>query len=110
CHLRRNNKGAPKVGHPDFLSCQEASARFFQQAEGEILALDHVAGDFQVADSLVVGQVEHEVEHQLFEDHAQAARSNLAAQGLAGDGGGGFHGEVQADVFKFKEALVLLED
>ena len=52
----------------------------------------------------------HQVEHQLLEDHAQAARAHLAGHGLAGDGAGRLLRKVQADVFVLEEALVLLED
>ncbi len=38
---------------------------------------------------LVAGQVVHQVEHQLFEDHAQAARAHLAGQCFAGHGADG---------------------
>ena len=96
------------------LSCDESlgekSAGFFEQAEGEIAALDHVLGDLEIADALVRGQMVHEVEHELFKDHAQAAGADLASHGFAGDGAGRILGEMQPDVFVLEEALVLLEN
>src|SRR5579859_647139 len=50
----------------------------------------------------------HQVEHQFFQNHAQAARAHFAGQGLTGDGMQGVFGEFKPDVLKFKQALILL--
>jgi hypothetical protein len=42
------------------------STRLFEQTERQVAALDHFAGNLEVADALAVGQVVHQVEHQLF--------------------------------------------
>ena len=60
--------------------------------------------------TFLLRQVIHQVEHQLFKDHAQSARANLAGQCLAGDGADGFLRKVQADILELEEALVLLDD
>ena len=52
----------------------------------------------------------HQIQHQLFENHAQAARADLASQRLASDGAGRFVREVQAHIFKLEQALILLHD
>ncbi len=46
---------------------------------------NNLRGDLELLDFLVAGQVIHQVEHQLFEDHPQAARADLTLQGLLRD-------------------------
>ncbi len=43
------------------------------------------AVNLQLLDLLVAGHVVHQVQHQLFQNHAQPARAHLALQRLAGD-------------------------
>src|SRR5580692_6570675 len=52
----------------------------------------------------------HQVEHQLFQDHAQTARSHFARHGFASNGACRLGRKVQANVFVFKEPLILFED
>ena len=54
-------------------------------------------------------QVVHQFEHQIFEDHAQAARAHFALQGQFGDRFERVVGEAQAHIFEFEEALILLD-
>ena len=85
-------------------------AGLLKQAQRQIAALDHILGDFQIAHLLVAGQVIHQIEHEFFEDHAQAARSNLTSQGFTGNRSDGVRRKVQANVLEFKQALILLYD
>ena len=52
----------------------------------------------------------HEVQHEFFEDHAQAAGSDFADHGLLGDGLERVVAEFEAHVLEFEEALILLDD
>ena len=85
-------------------------AGFFKQAQAQIAALDHVLGDFEVAHALVAWQVIHQVEHELFEDHAQTAGTHLAGESFLRYGANGLVRKVQADVFILEQTLVLLEN
>src|SRR5579859_658463 len=50
----------------------------------------------------------HQVEHQLFQNHTQAACAHFSGQGLARDGVQGVFGKFEPDILKFKQALILL--
>ena len=56
--------------------------RFFEDRERCATALNHFARDYKFFDLLIGGQHVHHVEHQLFQDHAQAAGTHLAGKGL----------------------------
>ena len=55
------------------------------------------------------GEVVHQLQHEVFQNHAQAARANFAVHGQLGDGFERVVGEAQAHIFEFEEALILLE-
>src|SRR5262249_18016186 len=55
------------------------------------------------------GQVVHQLQHEVFQNHAQAARADLTLKSQLGDRLQGLVGKAQTNIFKFKEALVLLE-
>ena len=59
---------------------------------------------------LITREVVHQVQHQLFQDHAQASCPNFATEGLAGNGAGGVVRKQQAHTLILEEPLVLLED
>src|SRR6186997_3302639 len=50
-------------------------------------------GDDALADLLLARQVVHQIEHQVLDDHTQAARTDLAGERLFGDGIEGVVGE-----------------
>ena len=85
-------------------------ASLFEHGNREIAFLDHFGGDLEFFDFLIAGKVIHQVEHQLFEDHAQAARADFAMQGFLGDGLRCVVCEKQVNALIFKEFLILLED
>ncbi len=80
---------------------------FFEQAPIDFAAADHVSGDDEVAHFALSREVIHQVKHQVFENHAQAARADFALQGQFGDGFQSIVGESQAHILKFEEPLVL---
>src|SRR5579864_4533441 len=86
------------------------SAGLFQQAPINFASAHHIRGDHEVAHFALHGEVVHEFQHEVFENHTQAARADLALKSQLRDGLEGVVGEAQADVFKFKEALILLEE
>src|SRR6266550_6695367 len=59
------------------------SARFLHHGQGNISLLNHFPRYFELLDLLLARQVEHEIEHELFQDHAQAAGPNFSGHGLA---------------------------
>ena len=60
---------------------------------------------------LLVGrQVVHQIQHQVFEDHAQSARAHLALQRQAAIASRASSREPQSHIFVFEQPLVLLDD
>ncbi len=53
-------------------------ARFFQQAPIDFASLDHVRRHDEVAQLPLRRQVIHHFQHQIFQNHAQAARAHFA--------------------------------
>ena len=51
---------------------------FLQHGDGDVALLHHLARDFEFLHLLLAGQMVHQVEHELFQDHAQSARAHLA--------------------------------
>src|SRR5262245_26518323 len=73
------------------------------------MAANHVGSDDKIANLALHGQVVHQLQHEVFENHAQAARADLALKSQLGDGLEGFVSKAQANIFEFKEPLILLE-
>src|SRR5271166_4475404 len=88
CHRRRTGVSAP----------HNLSGLFHDGGEGSAALLHHLAGHFELFYFLLARQVEHQVEHELFEDHAQAPGSHFAGHSLARNGAEGFVVELQAHV------------
>ncbi len=92
------------------VNLKQASAGFLEQRYGEIALLHHLGGDLQLLDFLVAGQVIHQVQHQFFEDHAQAACAYLAIQRFDCNSFGGIRRKFQLNAFVLKQPLILLEN
>ena len=71
---------------------------------GRATGLDALQPEFRFAfaEFALGREVVHQLKHQIFEDHAQAARADLALQGQVRDGFERIVGESQAHVFKFE--------
>src|ERR1035441_1263875 len=82
----------------------------FQYCKTDSLRNHHLFGDLKLAYFFIGRQVVHEIEHQVFEDHAQTAGAHFALHGQIGDGFDGLFAEPEADVLEFKELLILLDD
>ena len=52
----------------------------------------------------------HQLEHEIFEDHAQAARAYLALQSQVRDGFERVVGEPQAHILKLEQPLILTDE
>src|SRR5450759_2808262 len=72
--------------------------------------LDRLLGDHALFDLFVGGHLIHHLEHQLFDDHLQAAGSDVSQERLLGDRLEGVVGELQVDVFELEHRLVLLDE
>src|SRR5436305_10721360 len=86
-------------------------SRFFHYwGKGGGAFFHHFPSDFEFFQLLLARQVEHEIEHEFFENHAKTAGAYLAGHRLARYGAESFVGELEPHVFEFKETLVLLDD
>ena len=83
---------------------------FFEQRPVDLAAADHFAGHDEFAEFALGRQVVHELEHEVFENHAQAAGADLALQGKFRDGFERVIGEAQAHILKFEQSLILTDE
>src|SRR5713226_5764736 len=70
----------------------------------------NLARDHTLADGVLRGDHVHDLQHQLFDDDLQPARSHVALQRLFGDGLERVIGELQSDVLKAHDRLVLTNE
>src|SRR5690349_7069788 len=75
-----------------------------------LVVQDDLAGDDALLEPLDGRQLVHDLEHDLFQDRAQAARAGAALEGLARDGGHRVIGKLQPDLLEIEVLLVLLDD
>ena len=80
--------------------------------ERDRLVLRHhdFARDRDLAHLLLVRHLIHQVEHQVFDDHPQAARADLALERRLGDRFERIVGEAQLDVLVLEQLHVLTRD
>src|SRR4051812_8321296 len=55
-------------------------SRFFQQVPIDVAVADHICSDGKLAQLALGRQVVHEVQHKIFENHAEAAGAHFALQ------------------------------
>src|SRR5882724_6134273 len=103
-------QAAPAGGGPPALCTRQVLASFFHHAHGDVAFFNHFARDFEFLQLLLAGQMVHQVEHQLFQNHAQAAGSDFADHGLPGNGFERFVAELEPNVLELKEPLILFDD
>src|SRR5277367_6049317 len=48
---------------------------FFEQTPVDLAGADHIRGDHEIAHLPLHGEVIHQLQHEVFEDHTQAARA-----------------------------------
>src|SRR5580692_896146 len=70
----------------------------------------HLLRHFKFLYFLLTGQMVHQIEHQFFQNHAQTPRPHLASHGLARNRPESVLAELQANVLKLKQPLILLDD
>src|SRR5437762_3576030 len=61
------------------------SSSFFQQVPINFAAADHLGSDREFAHLALGRQVIHEIQHEIFEDHAQSPGAYFALQGQIGN-------------------------
>src|SRR3954464_2301528 len=83
---------------------------FLNQRDRLFLGLHHLAGDHAFADLLLAREVVHQVEHEVLDDHPQAARANFARECRFGDRLEGIVGEAELHVLVLEQLLVLTRD
>src|SRR5438309_2097104 len=97
-------------GHPTRPLTWKGSASLFQQTPIDLASAHHVRTDHKVTHFALHGQVVHQLQHEVFENHAQAARADLALKSQLGNGLESIVCEAEADIFEFEQSLVLLEE
>src|SRR5712692_1764404 len=108
------------IPSPGFCSCgpgtpasQDASlsglSGLLQQTPIDFARAHHVRGDHEVAHLPLHGKVVHQFQHEVFEDHTQAARADFALKRQLRDGIERVLRKSQAHVFEFEQTLVLLQ-
>src|SRR5712691_2912246 len=108
--VRNDNRGAcfpaccPLRVYSFLLTC------LLQRGHGGAAFLHHLPRDLELLQFLLARQVEHQVQHKLFQDHAQPTRAHFASHSLAGDGAQSLVTKLQAYVLELEQALVLLDD
>jgi len=75
---------------------------FFHHWDGNVAFFHHFPAYLELFESLLAREVVHEVEHQVFEDHAQSAGSYLTLKGLARDRPRGVVAELEPDILELK--------
>src|SRR5258708_29735196 len=85
------------------------SASLLQQTPINFGSAKHVRTYDKITHLALHRQVVHQLQHEVFENHAQAARANLALKSQLRNGLESVIGKAQANVFEFEEALILLE-
>ena len=83
---------------------------FLDQRDRLVLGHHDFARDRDLADLLLVRHLIHQVEHQVFDDHPQAARADLALERRFGDRFEGIVGEAELDVLVLEQLHVLARD
>src|SRR3954470_21765685 len=85
-------------------------SRFFDQRNRLVLRQDDFAGDRHFADLLLIRHLIHQVEHQVLDDHAQAAGADLALERGFGNRFERVVGEAQLHVLVLEQLHVLARD
>src|SRR5271165_4290757 len=80
------------------------------QGHGSAAFLHHLPRDLKLLQLLLAGQVEHQVKHQFFQNHAQPASPHLAGHSLPRDRAQSLVAELQPHILELKQPLVLLDD
>src|SRR5262245_9259081 len=75
-----------------------------------LVVQDHLARDDALLEALDGRQLVHDLEHDLFQDGAQAARAGAPLERLARDGGHRVVGELEPNLLEIEVLLVLLDD
>src|SRR5437867_2560416 len=87
-----------------------ALAHLLDEGDGLLPVQDDLAGHHALLHLLHRGQVVHQVEHQVLDDHPQPPGPDLAYDREIGDGLQGIVQEAQLDVLVVEHALVLADD
>src|ERR1039457_4696275 len=85
-------------------------ARLLHDGQIHVALLHHLSRYLELFDPLLAGEGVHEIEHQLFQDHAQSARTDLPQHRLFRDAAQRFIGKAQLHVLELEESLILLYD
>src|SRR5208282_3756279 len=85
-------------------------SRLLEQAPIDLMAADHIRGHDKVPHLALHREVVHQLQHEVFEDHTQAARADFALKRQLRDSVDRVLGEAKTDILKLEKALVLLQE
>src|ERR1035438_10316065 len=87
-----------------------STCRLLDHCQRDVALFYHLARYFEFFHFLLAGQAVHQLQHELFQNHTQAASAYFTDHRLARNRAIGVVAELQAHVFEFKQTLVLLDD
>src|SRR3974390_2392978 len=89
---------------------EDWSSGLFQEPPVNLAAPNHFGGDDKFAQFALGRQVVHQLQHQIFQNHAEAPRSDLALEGQVSDRLNRVVSEPQPHVLEFEQALILTDE
>src|ERR1700730_2816971 len=92
-----------------YLSRGAASDGLLEQTPIDFVAANHFRGHHKVPDFALHRQVVHQLQHEVFEDHAQAACADFALKSQLRYGFEGIVGKAQPNILTLEEPLILLK-
>src|SRR4051812_40254298 len=99
------------IGRVSYTSNEDSKLTgFLDQGNGFVLRHHDFAGDGDFADLLLIRHLIHQVEHQLFDDHTEAARADLAFERRFRNRFERVVGEAELHVLVLEEFHVLTRD
>src|ERR1035437_4580713 len=107
---RREADGCVSLTRSPLRLYQYLPCLFHHGGKRSAALLHHFPRHFELFQFLLAGQVEHQIEHEFFQNHAQPPRSHLACHRLTRNRPQSLVAKLQPHVFELKQPLVLLDD
>src|SRR3954447_273097 len=82
-------------------------AGLFEHSHIDLLGQDHLLRDHKLTDLLEGGEIVHQVQHQVFQDHPEASSSNLALHGKLRNRLQGVFTKLELNILKLEQLLIL---
>src|SRR3954451_14184844 len=85
-------------------------AGLFQHSHIDLLGEDHLFRDDKFTNLLKGGEVVHQVQHQVFQDHPKTSRTYLALHGKLRNRLQGVFTKLELNILKLEQLLILPDD